>query len=81
MPVNELELNSAKKIRKLLKQIYPDYKVGIRDNCLTEIIAKRDTEKCTTKYMHIQNMLWIQLHTKRLDRNSTKRRTLTYTLF
>lgn len=65
MPINELELNSARKLGKyqLLKRTYPDYKVGIRDNCLTEIITKRDSEKCTTKYMQIQNTLWVQLHT------------------
>ena len=65
MPISELELSSAKKLGKyqLLKRTYPDYKMGIKDNCLTEIITKRDTEKCTTKYMQIQNTLWIQLHT------------------
>lgn len=65
MPTNELEIGSAKKFGKylLLKRIYPDYKVGMKDNCLIEIITKRDTEKCTTKYMQIQNTLWIQLHT------------------
>lgn len=65
MPTNELEIASAKKLGKylLLKRIYPDYKVGMKDNCLIEIITKRDTEKCTTKYMQIQNTLWIQLHT------------------
>jgi len=65
MPINELELNLARKLGKyqLLKRTYPDYKVGIRDNCLDEIITKRDTEKCTTKYMQIQNTLWIQLYT------------------
>ncbi|XP_039307709.1 uncharacterized protein LOC120358235 [Solenopsis invicta] len=65
MPINELELSLAKKLGKyqLLKRTYPDYKLGIKDNCLTEIITKRETEKCTTKYMQIQNTLWIQLHT------------------
>jgi len=65
IPVNEFELTSAKKLGKyqLLKRTYPDYKVGIRDSCLIEIITKHDTEKCTTKYMQIQNTLWIQLHT------------------
>lgn len=65
MPTNELEIASAKKLGKdlLLKRTYPDYKVGMKDNCLIEIITKRDTEKCTTKYMQIQNTLWIQLHT------------------
>jgi len=65
MPISELELSSARELGeyRLLKRTYPDYKVGIRDNCLAEIITKRDTEKCTTKYMQIQNTLWIQLHT------------------
>ena len=65
MPINDLELNSAKTLGKykLLKQTYPDYEMGTKDNCLTEVLTKRDTEKCTTKYMQIQNTLWIQLHT------------------
>lgn len=65
MPISELELSSAKKLGKyqLLKRTHPDYKIGMKDNCLAEIITKRDSEKCTTKYMQIQNTLWIQLHT------------------
>jgi len=64
MSVSEFELTSAKKLGKfqLMKRIYPDYKLGIKDSCLTEILTKRDTGKCTTN-MQIQNTLWIQLHT------------------
>ncbi|KYQ49217.1 hypothetical protein ALC60_11723 [Trachymyrmex zeteki] len=52
MPISELELNTVKRLGQyqLLKRTYPDYKVGIKDNCLTEIITKRDTGKCMTKY-------------------------------
>ena len=47
MPIGELKINIAKRLRQyqLLKLMYPDYK-GIKDNCFTEIITKRDTEKC-----------------------------------
>lgn len=61
MSVNELELPLAKKLGKyqLFKRIDPDYKVGIKDSYLTEIIIKCDTEKYTIKYMQIQNTLRI----------------------
>ena len=65
MPINDLELNAAKTLGKykLLKRTYPDYRTEIKDNCLTEILTKHDIEKCTSKYMQIQNTIWIQLHT------------------
>jgi len=65
MLISELELNPTRKLGgyQLLRQTYLDYKVSIRDNYLAEIITKRDTEKCTTKYMQIQNTLRIQLRT------------------
>lgn len=57
--INELELTAVKTFGKyqLLKRKHPDYKVGMKDNCLTEIITKRDTETYITKYMQIQNTL------------------------
>lgn len=67
IPISETELNYAKNLgkSKVLRRKHPDYKVGIKDSCLTEIITKRDTDKCTTKYMQIQNTLWIQLNTNK----------------
>jgi len=63
MPIGEPELNKRAISAYQIIKTNPDYKVGIKDNFLIEIITKRDIEKCTTKYMQIQNTLWIQLHT------------------
>lgn len=65
IPVTETEIGKAKKLDKslILKRTKPDYPTTMKDNCLNAILTKHETESCETKYMQIQDTIWLQLHT------------------
>ena len=65
IPIATNDLINAKKLndQMILKRYTPDYSTSFRDNCLTSILTKHEPENCETRYMQIQNTVWIQLHT------------------